>query len=344
MKKFWVWTKNNWALVFILCVIIFGSAYYLFLHQTPFTQNAYVVSNVRTVTALVDGYITNVYVTNNQKIKANQPLFSVFKIPYELALEQLKNSLQAELYQKRALEFTLEDINQQIIAQNAMIANAEYLYMQAKEMLEKQATSQKNTEVLKNSYLISLAKLKQLEAQLEATKQKVLSLDSQISATKNQIGIAEINLEQTTVYALEDGIVNNMFISPGTFVNAGTTLFGCVSDKEYFIQANIEETELGLVQKNQKATIYLWQYPGRKFHGIVSDINWNVNRNHTSANGLQFVAKENEWFLLPQRFPVQIRLIDVPDDIVLHNGGSAYVKIDTSSQMLRNFIWRLFLI
>ena len=55
------------------------------------------------------------------------------------------------------------------------------------------------------------------------------------------------------------------------------------------------------------------------------------------------VAQENEWFLLPQRFPVQIRITDPPDDPVLHFGGSAYVELKTESHPIRQFFWELFL-
>ena len=55
------------------------------------------------------------------------------------------------------------------------------------------------------------------------------------------------------------------------------------------------------------------------------------------------VRKENEWFLLPQRFPVQIRILDPDRRLQLHHGASAYVEVDTPSRPVRQFFWELFL-
>lgn len=70
-------------------------------------------------------------------------------------------------------------------------------------------------------------------------------------------------------------------------------------------------------------------YPDRTFYGKIGQIGWRVNRQLWSENGMPVVEKENEWFLLPQRFPVQIVLDALPPEIHLHVGQSANVHIDT---------------
>ena len=93
-----------------------------------------------------------------------------------------------------------------------------------------------------------------------------------------------------------------------------------------------------------KAQIWLWQYPGRKFHGIVEEIGFGVERRRFSGvTGLPVVEKENEWFLLPQRYPVQIRLLDPPADLALHMGASAYVELESQARPVRQFFWQMFL-
>ena len=63
----------------------------------------------------------------------------------------------------------------------------------------------------------------------------------------------------------------------------------------------------------------------------------------SKQTGLPEVEKENEWFLLPQRFPVQIKIIDCNDEIPFTHGASAYVELDIPSRPIRQFFWEIFL-
>ena len=97
------------------------------------------------------------------------------------------------------------------------------------------------------------------------------------------------------------------------------------------MQANFKETELGNVKIQDKVNIRLRMYSGQKvYHGNIVSVNWAVNRQTTNNdNKLQDIASENDWVLLPQRFPVLIKIEKPDPDFPLHVGASAYVKIET---------------
>ena len=63
----------------------------------------------------------------------------------------------------------------------------------------------------------------------------------------------------------------------------------------------------------------------------------------SEKTGLPEVKKENEWFLLPQRFPVQIKIVNRPDEAIFTYGSSAYVELDIPSRPIRQFFWEIFL-
>lgn len=164
-----------------------------------------------------------------------------------------------------------------------------------------------------------------------------------IGRLQSQLKLAKIYLEQTTVYALNDGTISNMHVSPGGYYRPGDILFAFIESDDWFIQANFEETDLSMIRPGQTASIWLWQYPGKKFHGVVEQVSFGAERRQTSEEtGVQLVEKENQWFLLPQRFPVQIRITDPDPEYPFNLGGSAFVQIDTSSQLLKQIIWRIF--
>jgi len=51
--------KNKVFFIAIL-ILFLGCCYYYWLHRKPFTQNAFIVADVRPVTALVPGQITHI--------------------------------------------------------------------------------------------------------------------------------------------------------------------------------------------------------------------------------------------------------------------------------------------
>ena len=121
-------------------------------------------------------------------------------------------------------------------------------------------------------------------------------------------------------------------------------LCGFVDTSRWYVQANLKESELSAIRPGVKVQIWLRQYPGKVFAGIVENTGYAVERRKMSTQtGLPEVEKENEWFLLPQRFPVQIKIADqVPETFFTH-GASAYVELDIPSRPIRQFFWEIFL-
>ena len=91
------------------------------------------------------------------------------------------------------------------------------------------------------------------------------------------------------------------------------------------------ETDLADVRKGDRVSIYPRTYLGHKvFHGTVMSDYWSVNRQYILPLPMsQTVLNENKWLLLPQRFPVQIRVDDVDAAYPLRAGMSTYVYIHT---------------
>ena len=135
-----------------------------------------------------------------------------------------------------------------------------------------------------------------------------------------------------------------MTLSPGGYYHPGDVLFGFTDAAEWFVQANFKENELSVIREGTPAKIWLRQYPEIVCRGRVEKCGWGVERRFQSPrSGLPEVRKENEWFLLPQRYPVQIRILDPLPDAQLHPGASAYVELEIPSRPFRQFFWELFL-
>ena len=333
-------------LVLVVSAALFGSAggYYLWVHRNPYTQNAFVYANIRPVTAHVSGHITNIYVKDHQQVKKGAPLLTVYTRPYELKVEQLQHDIATSDNNIESLKNQILMANTEIKNCEAALANLKYLSAQATLLAKENAFAQKTAEEQQQGELQAQANydharynFKKSIADLAAEQSKRLSLVSGLE-------IAKVQLALTTVYADSDGYVVGMQLSTGMYVDPGTPVFSFVDSTDYWVEANFKETQLSDVAPGVKADIYLWQHPGVVLHGEVVSAHWGVNRDsRADFNAMPQVQKENEWFLLPQRFPVKIRLTDLgPDTPPLRPGASAFVRLDCPSRQVRQLFWQLF--
>ena len=333
---------RNKVMSFFILILVFGFGYYFWLHRHPRTDNAFVVANIRPVSSLVDGHITDIYVVNNQKVEKGDKLFTVYRKPYELTVESLKNQLLSEQYQSKALKEKIKRSKLQVNESKAKYLNAVYLADQADTLYKTHAVSQKHAEQLDRAKDEAKAELDMAMSNLTINEQlfnRSIAICNDLTA---QLDSAKVDLALTTTYAQSDGLISNMFVSKGIYANKGMPLFSFIDTEHWWVQANLKETEIGNVRPGQKVKIRLWLYPLHLITGVVDNIGWSVNRQMTAPeNALPLVKKENEWFLLPQRFPVQIKITDHDNETYpLHVGASATVTVETGASEFIELFWQ----
>jgi multidrug resistance efflux pump len=322
--------KRSKLLIFFILILVVGYGLYFFVYFYPITNNAFVVAKYRPVAAQVSGYIEHVYVKNGENVKKGQLLFEINDEPYQYKVEQITNQLAADNEE-------LESIKQDIVIN-------EDKYKITKDMLDlAQENSSAATELAKNGAMANLMKDKYTTKYQEITsqlheiqgiiKQKKIKERQQkyiIQQTAAALKTAQYDLSETKAYAQSDGIVSNLFLSEGSPVKALVPLFSFVDTSEWWVQANFKETDIPEgIRPGVKANIRLKMYLGDKvYKGVVTSINWAVSRQRLDEHSMmQSVPSENEWVLLPQRFPVMIKILDPDPKYPLNVGASAYVTL-----------------
>lgn len=343
MKKFFNWIRHYLLMIATCSILAAATAYYFYWHLQPFTQNAFVIANTRPVSALVAGYITEIHVRNNQFVKKGDPLFTIFQAPYQLKVKELEYQLESQKAALLATEARIDAGRADVRRLEALKKNAVYLSNAADQMYSGAAVSQEYAVGQRYTREAAEAQLDSARSTLRALTHDAESARALIRNLETQLETAKINQGLTVVRALSDGFVTNMTLSPGGYYEPGEVLFGFVDSSVWWVQANFKENELSGIRRGQHARIWLWQYPGLELEGVVEETGWSAERRVSASTGLPQVEKENEWFLLPQRFPVQIRILNPPAR-TLTPGGSAFVTIDTPSHPVRQFFWQLFLL
>lgn len=317
--------------IFIIIVAVLIGAISFFSYLIPFTDNAFVVANNQTVAADVSGYISKIYVKNGQKVQKGQPLFQVYDEPYK---QSLAKSTAAYQQAKSSLDEQL----QQIIKDNTALKSSQINLDKAKTeyaIKSNPLASNSVSELELKSTKYSMQSLEQQVnsdlTQLKIDQSRVAQKQQAVEQAKASMNIDKINLDETMVRAGSDGVVDNMFLSIGTPVSQHQALFSFINTASWFIQANMNETDLRKVRPGDKALIWLRMYGlERVFHGVIVNNLWATDRQNTTARSQQqVISANNEWLNLPQRVPLMIEISDPDPQYPLNPGVSAYVYIQT---------------
>ena len=159
------------------------------------TDDAYLQADSVTIAPKVSGYVTDVYVADNQTVKAGDPLVKLDARQYQVALDQARATIDA-----RAAD--IEHAQAQIEQQRANVAQA-----QAQQEVAQVSLRHANDEVARYAPLAAtgaetterLAELRserdKAQATLAADAAVVTAARSQISALNAQLAQARAQLE-----------------------------------------------------------------------------------------------------------------------------------------------------
>ncbi len=261
--------KINFPICIILIAVRIGTIS-LFSDLSPFTDNAFVVTNNQTVAAEVSGYVSKIYIKNGQKVQKGQPLFQVYDEPYKLALAKSTAAYQQALS-------SLEEQKQQIAKDNAALKSSQINLDKAKteyriknNPLAGNSVSELELKNTKYSMQSFEQQVRSDLTQLKIDQSRLVQKQQSLEQAKASMNIDKINLDETTVRAGSDGVVDNMFLSVGTPVSQHQALFSFVNTSTWFVQANMNETDLRKVYPGDKVLIWLRMYGlDRVFHGVI---------------------------------------------------------------------------
>jgi membrane fusion protein (multidrug efflux system) len=305
-------------------VVIGGAAWYGWDYWTVgqylvSTDDAYVKADNTTVAPKVSGYLHEVLVGDNERVKVGQIVARIDDRDFKVALDQADADVaaaQAAIASKQA----------QLDVQQAVINAAKATLDVDKATLTFAAQDSKRYSDLAASGSGSLQNAQQAQSRI-ASAQAVLARDAanltsaekqvdllkaeivQASATRARAvalqGQAQLNLSYTAIAAPVDGVVGNRSLRTGQYVQAGTQLMSVVPIDGAYIVANYKETQLTDVRKGQAVDIEVDMFPGHTVHGHVDSI--------APASGQEFALlppdnATGNFTKVVQRIPVKIAL------------------------------------
>lgn len=299
------------------------------------TDNAYVGAQKVLITPDISGKIDKVVVREGQQVKRGDVLFELDPVPFRLAVQQAKATL-----------------DQARVAYDSLVTDLQ-VYGQMNELAQQNADL-KRRDVERKSALVknnvgsqidldnASAGLVNANSQVEQLRQKIASTLAQLlgkpdlpleqfppySLAKAALDQAERNLDHTVMRAPLSGVATQVDqIQLGRFVAAGTPVFSVIDISSPWVDANPKESDFTHVSVGQPVTIEVDAFPGHVFKGTVGSL--------SPGTGAQFAILPPQnamgnFVKVVQRVPVRIYL-DQNDPLVgkIKAGMSAFATIDT---------------
>ena len=154
------------------------------------------------------------------------------------------------------------------------------------------------------------------EADLLAKKARVREAVAELRELEHRLGLM-------TLRSPVKGVVVKKNAHPGEFVQPGQPVFMVVDSSRYWVEANVDETQIRFVKPGSKATVRLDSYPGIQFEGEVTDVGGAT----TSEFSLFSPQKLTGVFIKStQKLPVKIAVQNTGG--ILRVGMLAVVRIE----------------
>jgi membrane fusion protein (multidrug efflux system) len=326
-----------------IAAVIYGVRWWTVGRFIESTDDAYLQADSVTIAPKVSGYVSEVYVTDNQAVTVGQPLVRLDRRQYQAILEQANATIAARKadIERGAAELLQQQANiAQARAQSQGARSAEtHAIEEVKRYEPLVATGAETNEKLADlvnarnqaaaTVAADIAAVQAAERQPATTQAQIEQARAQLQASEASFRQAQLDTQDTVISSTLAGRVGDRSVRVGQYAQPGTRLMTIVPVQDVYLVANFKETQIGLMRAGQPATIHVDALSGTDLHGTVVSF--------SPGTGSQFALlppqnATGNFTKIVQRVPVRIH-IDAGQETraVLVPGLSVTVRVDTRS-------------
>jgi len=315
-------TKKKSFKRYILLVIILAvaAAITVFIYDAmkyQSTDDAYIETTTVQVAPKVSGQITEVYITDNQRVVEGDLVAKIDDADYIIKVEQAKAKYERALLNQKNAKANFNAVTSEINVAKKDLERYTNLYAEG-------AVSKQTLDSAQAKYDAAQARLTSAEESLLSNNDSKVA-DAEIKEIKALKEHAELNLSYTKIYAPQTGTVSNRRVEKGMYVQTGSPLFVIVPDNIWIV-ANFKENQLSGMKPGQEVDIKVDTYPNKVFKGKIDSIQ------RSSGAKSSLFPPENavgSFVKIVQRIPVKIVFTEQinPEEYTIVPGMSVVPKI-----------------
>ena len=297
------------------------------------TENAYVKAEIINIGTSIDGRVVEVLVKDNQAVEAGQLLFRIDPRPFEMARDAAAAELVNVRQRIESLRAHYDQGREELEAARERIRYVTLEYDRQKQLRAKGFGTEAKFEEAEHELTMARRQLRVLE---ETNRMVLADLGGDVDLPVERHSLylraeaalerAELDLSYTEEVAPAGGMLSNVTLQAGEYVEVGDPLFALVTIGQPWVEANLKEVQLTNVAVGQSATVVVDSYPELSWEAEVESI--------SPATGAEFALlppqnATGNWVKVVQRIPVRLTLAEHQHLDQLRAGMTATVTIDT---------------
>ena len=205
------------------------------------------------------------------------------------------------------------------------------------------ALSEADKDQSETAYFQAVEQVASAEATLERDQQRLGDSgpnNPKVRAAVQNLEKAQLDMVFATVIAPTAGVIESFDIDIGYYASSGQPLTTLISKTDVWIQANMKENNLSLMQLGNKVEFTFDIAPGKIYEGKIKSMGYGVSIDEgTNKGGLPTISSSKGWLGDPHRFPVIIN-IAMNDELknLVRLGGQVDVVVYTGNNVVLNAI------
>ncbi|QEC69609.1 HlyD family secretion protein [Panacibacter ginsenosidivorans] len=350
--------KRSKTFLIVLIILLlaggsFGITKYIHALHHEETDDAQVEANVNPVIPKISGYVTEVRVKDNQKVRKGDTLLILDNRDLKIKLAQAEAALATAESNLSIAKASTSAAHSNIATAEASVKTADAQIEAAKVNVWRTTQDYNRYANLIKDHSITQQQFEQAQAAKETAEKQLLVLQeqraqaskqtnavsSQSNATSTQIGLAnatikqrqidvddaKLNLSYAVVLAPADGIASKVNAQAGQFLQAGQATFSIVQDNDIWVVANFKETQFNDLKIGQKVIVEVDALSGHEFEATLTSF--------SPATGSRFALlppdnSSGNFVKVVQRLPVKIEFTNKNDSLVKQLKAGMNVTVD----------------
>lgn len=338
-------------------ILLSYEVFYWFTHV--YESNASIQTDFTNISAQVDGKIENILVEEGGKVKKGQLLITLVQDDIKLNIESLRTDLALEVANQASL--TAEkaafeaELGSKLETQHEKIQALKQEHHAIQKRLELARKNLHRVAVLFNKKLTpettlnaeqdkvlvlrgreslfagKIAVAKKERGELSAARRRLDVLDTKIKISgvkqdqiRDLIKKQELALSYRHITSPIDGVVGTIRRFKGEYLEDGVNILMLHDPKSYWIEANIDESQIRHVTVGQEVLINLDAYPFSDFYGQVRRIGSITTTEMGAGGSVSGSGKLGGWV---ERVPVRISLENPPPNLTPGMRADVNVRI-----------------
>ncbi len=329
----------HWLVRFVFIVVVpiavALAGLYVYAHggERVETENAYVKADIIAVSSELDGRVSNVEVEDNQYVEQGALLFGLERAGYvvkqrraEAQMDMVRTEVQSLKAEYRATMLEKREATQRIAYLAKQLERQKTLMKHGMGRADQFDEAQHNLDVARVRLASVEERINRALAGLLGNPFLPAERHPRYLEAKAAYDEAGLGLKDSNVYAPASGIISNMKLQAGEYVDKGVPIFSIIVSDALWVEANFKETQLTWMHEGQRAHVVADAYPDIEWPGVVTAI--------APATGAEFAVlppqnATGNWVKVVQRIPVYIQVQQPAGMPRLRAGMTVTVGVET---------------